>query len=125
MVIKKPKGENDAKGKTSDDEEENPKALGENRDKTMTATWDTVELGASTTLLQGETIDKGVFMILLKVLALGNKETAKLGYRRGKEKHGIHDRKGEEMLKDDEQSQFKKLGMRTRNELCLDDMESP
>ena len=91
----------------------------------MTATWDIVELGASTTLLQGETIDKGVFVILLKVLALGNKETVKLGYQRGKEKHGTHDREGEEMLKDDEQSQFKKLDMRTRNELCLDDMESP
>ena len=87
LVIKKPEGENDVKGKTSEDEEENPKALGEIRDKTMTATWDIVELGASTTLLQGETIDKGVFVILLKVLALGNKETVKLGYRRGKEKH--------------------------------------
>ena len=84
-----------------------------------------MELGASTTLLQGETIDKGVFVILLKVLALGNKETVKLGYRRGKDEHETHDREGEEMLKDDEQSQFKKLDMNIWNELCLDDMESP
>ena len=79
----------------------------------------------STTFLQGETIDRGVFVILLKVLVLGNKETPKLGYLRGKYEHETHDREGEEMLKDDEQSQFKKLDMNIWNELCLDDMESP
>merc|ERR1712082_381553 len=51
LVTKKPEGENDVRDKTSDDEEENPKALGEDRNKTMTATWDIVELDASMTFL--------------------------------------------------------------------------
>ena len=140
LVTKKPGGENDVRDNTSgeviedinidrvvwnaDDEEESPKALGEDRNKTMTATWDIVELDVSTTFLQGETIDRGVFVILLKVLVLGNKEIVKLGYLRSKYDHGTHDREGEEMLKDDEQSHFRKLAMNIWPELCLDAMES-
>ena len=67
--------------------EENPKALGEDRNKTMITTWGIVELNTSMTLLQGETIERGVFVIMLKVLVLGNKETAKRGYLRGKYEH--------------------------------------
>ena len=94
MVTKKPEGENDVRDKTSDDEEENPKALGEDRNKTMIATWGIMELNTSMTLLQGETIERGVFVIKLKVLVLGNKETAKRGYLRGKYEHETHDGEG-------------------------------
>ena len=84
-----------------------------------------MELDTSTTFPQRETIDKGVSVILLKVLVLGNRETVKLGFLRGKYGDETHDRKEGEMLKDDEQSQFKKWDMNIWNELCLDDMESP
>ena len=39
--------------------------------------------------------------------------------------HETHDRVEEGMLKDNEQSQFKKWDTNTWNELCLDDVESP
>ena len=84
LVTKKPEGENDVRDKTSDDGEENPKALGEDRNKTMIATWGIVELNTRMTLLQGETIERDVSVIMLKVLVLGNRETGKRGYLRGK-----------------------------------------
>ena len=79
LATKKPEGENDVRDKTSDDEEENPKALGEDRNKTMIATWGIMELNTRMTLLQGETIERDVLVIMLKVLVLGNKETEKCG----------------------------------------------
>ena len=42
-----------------EDEEESPESPVEDRDKTITTTWDVMELDANTTFLQGETIDRG------------------------------------------------------------------
>ena len=62
-----------------EDEEESSESPVEDRDKTMTATWDVMELDANTTFLQGETIDRGGYVILLKELVSWNKEILKPG----------------------------------------------
>ena len=54
-----------------EDEEESSESPVEDRDKTMTTTWDVMELDANTTFLQGETIDGGGCVILLKELCRG------------------------------------------------------